>query len=58
MVRKGLNVVYLKDGDVELIDKYIQAHFSELRKKKKASRSAIVRDVVRSWAKDEGLQSQ
>ena len=58
MVRKGLNVVYLTDEDVELIDRYIQAHFPELKKKRKANRSAVARQAVEFWAEQKGLKEK
>ena len=58
MVRKGLNVVYLTDKDVELIDRYIQAHYPELKKKREANRSAVAREAVKFWAEQKGLKEK
>ena len=56
MVRKGLNTVYLTDKEAEVIDRYIQLNFMKLKKKRKANRSAIVREIVNSWAKEKRLE--
>jgi len=50
--------VYLTDDEVELVDKYIQEHFMELKKQKKANRSAVVRMMVRVFAKEKGFLSE
>ena len=52
MVRSGLNTIYLTDDEIELIDKYIQTHFMELKKTQKANRSAVVRLIVNWWARE------
>ena len=50
--------MYLTDKEAELVDKYIQEHFMELKKKGQANRSAVVRMMVRSFAKKKGYVSE
>jgi len=55
LVRKGLRNVYITDKEAKLIDEYIQQNYMELKAKGKANRSAVVRMIVKFWAKQKGL---